>query len=81
MTLEQTVTQKGLGKVQQQATPACEQEQQQQQQQHAQGAIGVPVLMRSSWCCNPQFRLTVAGSGSVVVCLGQRDTQVGADTA
>jgi hypothetical protein len=35
------------------------------------------VSMSSSWCCNPQFRLSVAGSGYVIVCLGQQDPQVG----
>ncbi|WIA30134.1 hypothetical protein OEZ86_000227 [Tetradesmus obliquus] len=50
--------------------------QQQQQQQQQQGLAGASVSMSSSWCCNPQFRLSVAGSGTVMVCLGQQDPQV-----
>jgi hypothetical protein len=47
------------------------------QQQQQQSLAGASVSMFSSWCCNPQFRLSMAGSGQVIVCLGQRDPQVG----
>jgi hypothetical protein len=30
----------------------------------------------STWCCNPQFRLTVKRAGEVLVCLGQQDPTV-----
>jgi hypothetical protein len=53
-----------------------QQQQQQQQEQQQQCAAGVSVSMSSSWSCNPQFRLSVAGNGNVIVCLGQRDPQV-----
>ncbi|KAG2495537.1 hypothetical protein HYH03_006480 [Edaphochlamys debaryana] len=34
--------------------------------------------LSSTWCCNPQFRLTVKRAAEVVVCLGQQDPTVGA---
>ncbi|MEW5315943.1 MAG: hypothetical protein WDW38_007338 [Sanguina aurantia] len=44
--------------------------QQQQQQQ--------PGMISSTWCCNPQFRLTVRKAAEVTVCVAQRDPQVAA---
>lgn len=41
---------------------------QQQQQQ--------PGMISSTWCCNPQFRLTVRKAAEVTVCVAQRDPQV-----
>ncbi|KXZ50588.1 hypothetical protein GPECTOR_16g763 [Gonium pectorale] len=34
--------------------------------------------LSSTWCCNPQFRLTVRKAAEVVVCLGQQDPTVAA---
>lgn len=33
-------------------------------------------LVSSTWCCNPQFRMTVKKAAEVVVCLGQQDPTV-----
>lgn len=30
----------------------------------------------STWCCNPQFRITVRKACEVLVCLGQQDPRV-----
>ncbi|MEW5306402.1 MAG: hypothetical protein WDW36_008868 [Sanguina aurantia] len=46
------------------------QSQQQQQQQ--------PAMLSSTWCCNPQFRLTVRKAAEVTVCVAQRDPQLAA---
>lgn len=41
------------------------------------GAVAQPPSMISStWCCNPQFRLTVRKAAEVMVCVAQRDPQV-----
>lgn len=38
---------------------------------------GESILSPSStWCCNPQFRITVRKAGEVVICLGQVDPRV-----
>jgi len=38
---------------------------------------GEPLLGTSStWCCNPQFRITVQKATDVLVCLGQQDPRV-----
>ena len=38
---------------------------------------GEPIVgLSSTWCCNPQFRITVRKAADVVVCLGQRDPRV-----
>ncbi|KAG2449615.1 hypothetical protein HYH02_005148 [Chlamydomonas schloesseri] len=34
------------------------------------------ALVSSTWCCNPQFRMTVKKAAEVVVCLGQQDPTV-----
>jgi hypothetical protein len=35
-----------------------------------------PALPSSSWCCNPQFQMTVKRGGEVVVALGQQDPRL-----
>ena len=40
-------------------------------------ADGEAIMSPSStWCCNPQFRITVRKAGEVVICLGQVDPRV-----
>ncbi|KAJ9524597.1 hypothetical protein QJQ45_024188 [Haematococcus lacustris] len=39
-------------------------------------ANGAEPYPSSTWCCNPQFRLTVRKAGEVVLCLGQQDPRI-----
>ncbi|EFJ41862.1 hypothetical protein VOLCADRAFT_98154 [Volvox carteri f. nagariensis] len=39
-------------------------------------AASAAAAVSSTWCCNPQFRLTVRKTCEVVVCLGQQDPTV-----
>ncbi|GLI63404.1 hypothetical protein VaNZ11_006368 [Volvox africanus] len=40
------------------------------------GSAPVASAVSSTWCCNPQFRMTVRKACEVVVCLGQQDPTV-----